>query len=306
MSTSTHRAAAAALEWLEAQDAPESAIVAHEARRAASTDEARRWVRQIVDGERGGAWDGQLLPTATALLVLHELREAASLAEQDPAIGRAVDWVQERKSAPGAWTDGCTPERHRRGLCHHFAAGFYSPAPPGQELTEVDLPSGARTTGDAEARFAISAAALRCVLLWRGSGTDTRLHLGVLRRLATGWVHDPPEALTTTGLLAATHALITSSRPGDRTAAGRTLRVVAGRQRGDGSWIDADPFHALAVFDAAAAVGVGDARVTAAIDHGARLLAATQRADGSWGPEHGPRRALIGWRTLHRSARTTG
>ncbi len=246
-------------------------------------------------GERGGAWDDDLLATVRALLTLRELREAASLKELDPGIGRALDWVRGRRRQPGAWTDGCTPERHQRGFCHHFAAGFYSPgtAPP----VDPTLPGGAQLTGVAEARFAISAAALRCMLLWRGRGTDARLHLEALRRVVEGW-DTPPAGLTTTALLAATRALLASPDAADRDAAAGALTRVAGRQRADGSWTDTDPIFAMAAFHDAMAVGVGGERVASTLEYGARLLTATQRSDGSWGPDDGARRALIGWRTL--------
>ena len=300
MSTAVERAVNGALRWLKSVDAPESAIAMHEHDRAESPEAARRWMRRIVDQERDGRWDDELLATVRSLLVLRELRDAAGLAEQDPAVGRALDWLRSRKGAPGAWTDGCDPDRHRRGLCHHFAAGFFSPAPPDAVLSRVDLPSGARTTGEAETRFAISAVALRCTLLWRGSGTDARLHLEVLRRVLGAWERRP-EGLTTTALLCATHALLASGAEADRRAAEQALHRAAGQQRGDGTWVDADLFHALAVFGAARDAGVGGDRVAAALEHGARLFIATQREDGSWGPDHGPRRALIALRTIRRS-----
>lgn len=299
---SPEAALSAAADWLVAQDAPEAAIAAHEVGAADSKDDARRWVRRIVDGEKDGAWGGELLATARALLLLHELRQAAALKEQDPAIGRALDWVRDREGRPGAWTDGCSPDRHRRGLCHHFAGGFFSPAPPDASLGEVDLPEGARTSGETESRFAVSAVALRCTLLWLGEGTTARVHLDALHRVVRLWPEAPPDGLTTTALLAAVHALLGSETERDRGAAETAVRIVAGRQRGDGSWLDADPFHALAVFGTAAAAGVGGDRAERALGHGARLLVAAQREDGSWGPEYGARRALIGLRTLRRSS----
>ena len=297
MSVDADRARAAALTWLTEQEAPESAIAAHEAGVAESDAAARRWVDWILKGERGGSWEDDLMTTAVSLTTLWELRQAASLQEQDPAIGRALDWVRGRQGRAGCWTDGCSPGRHDRGLCHHFAGGFFSPGL--DDMSDLELPSGASVVDDGEGRFIASVTALRCVLLWRGVGTDAGLHLEVLRRVVDGW-RDPPEGLTTTALLAAVRALVASPREADREAAGRALAVAAGKQRGDGSWMDADPFHAMAVFGEAHAAGVDEDRVTSALGYGARLLTATQRDDGSWGGERGPRRALIGLRTLRR------
>ncbi|MDX1673842.1 MAG: hypothetical protein R3314_03475 [Longimicrobiales bacterium] len=296
------RARTAALAWLAEQDAPEAAIAVHEAGVAESDADARRWVRRILDGEREGSWGRDLLATAEALLTLHELREAARLKEQDPAIGRALDWVRGRTGRPGAWTEGCTPERHRRGLCHHFAGGFFSPGT--LAIPEIELASGAVVTGDNQARFVVSAEALRCVLVWRGLGTDAGLHLEVLRRIVDAW-RDAPDGFTMTALLAAARSLIASPAPEDRDAASRALAIAAGKQRGDGSWMDADPFHAMAVFAEAAGAGVGGDRARSALEYGVRLLVATQHDDGSWGPEHGPRRALIALRCLRRRSAAT-
>ena len=88
--------------------------------------------------------------------------------------------------------------------------------------------------------------------------------------------------------------------PADRTAADRGLRVVAGKQRGDGSWVETDPFQALEVIGAADEVGVAPERSRQALWHGARLLVSTHNSDGSWGGDEGPRRALVACRTLHR------
>lgn len=304
--TGVERAAAAATEWLLARDAPEAAIAAHEQGVAESDADARRWVRYLLDGERDGAWDDDLLATVTALLRLWELRQAAALKEQDPAIGRALGWVRGRRGLPGAWTDVCTPDRHRHGFCRHFMGGFLSPAQPEREIAEIELPSGAQATGDDEARLVISAVALRCLMHWQGVGTDARLHLEGLRRVVDRWGEPPVAGLTTTALLAVIHALVGSSRGEDREAAARAIQVVAGKQRADGSWVDADPFHALAVLDAAADAGIAAERVGRALDHGARLLVATQHADGSWGSEHGPGRALIALRALARMAGQSG
>lgn len=295
------RYAEAAMAWLAEQDAPEAAIAAHEFDVAESKADAQRWVRRVLAGERDGAWDADIVATAHALDTVRELQRAASLPARPPAIGRALDWLRSRRGEPGTWTDGCDPDRHREGFCQHFAGGFFSPGAADSTLDEILIAPGINVVGDSQVRFVTSALTLRCLLLWRGAGTDARLHLEVLRRLVARWPHGPPAGLGTTALLAALQALIASGDELDREAADQGIRVVAGTQRGDGSWADADPFHALAVFDDAATARVGGERATNALEHGAQLLRASQRADGSWGSDYGPRRALIGLRTLRRA-----
>ncbi|NIP81451.1 MAG: hypothetical protein GWM90_20435, partial [Gemmatimonadetes bacterium] len=252
-SASVERATAAAVEWLRGEDVPEAAIVAHEAGLAEDDESARRWIRRLLDDQDdAGAWGGDLLATTRALDTLRELRAAASIREQAPGIGRALDWVRARRGVPGAWTDGCSEERHHRGLCHHFAGGFFSPGPPEVPLEEAWLHPGVGVSGDAEVRFVASAAALRCLLGWEKTTGDARLHLTGLRRVVLQWSEAPMVRLSGTALMEAVHALLHSPVDEDRAAADQGLQTVAGRQRGDGSWVDLDPFHALEVFGRAA------------------------------------------------------
>jgi hypothetical protein len=162
----------------------------------------------------------------------------------------------------------------------------------------VVLRNGVSAASDAEARFIASATALRCMLPWTRATGDARLHLEGLRRVVEHWPELPRLGLTTASLLAAIHVLLQSPVPEDRAAAGRGLRLVGGKQRGDGSWVDMDPFQALEVFaQAESDDGIGE-QAHGALWHGARLLISTQKADGSWGGDRAPRRALIAWRTL--------
>jgi hypothetical protein len=64
--------------------------------------------------------------------------------------------------------------------------------------------------------------------------------------------------------------------------------------------VETDAFQALDVIGAAADAGIAVDRMRRALWHGARLLISSQQNDGSWGPDHGARRALIAWRTLRR------
>lgn len=298
---SVQRALTACQAWLAGQDAPETVIAAHESGTTDDQEGARRWTRRILgEQESGGSWGSDLLGTAAALLTVQELRSAAGLVEREPEINLALDWLRARQNVTGAWTDGCSSERHERGLCHHFMAGFFSPGPPEVPLEEGWLRGGLRLAGDAEIRFAASAVALRAVLLWDSAGADVRLHLAGLRRVVEQWPDYVPPGLSTGSLLAASHALLVSEDDDDRRMAERGLRIVAARQRGDGSWVDADAFQALEVFGTATDRGVAPEQSRRALWHAARLLIASQQADGSWGRAHGPRRALIAWRTFRR------
>lgn len=295
---------AAALEWLVAQDAPESAVAAHEAGVAIDTDEAARWIRRILtEQDSSGAWRGDLIATARALMTIAEIRRAASLREQDPGIGRALDWLRRRRGVPGAWSDGCSTQRHHLGTCHHFLGGFLSPGPPDVAQAPVTLPSGATVTVDSEARFVASTTGLRCLLEWADATADMRLHLEGLRRVVSLWPDSPPADLSSTALLAAVHPLLLSPVREDRAVAERGLQAVSGKQRGDGSWVETDPFHALEVFGEAADAGVAPERARRALLHGANLLVTTQSGDGSWGGAEPQRRALVAWRTLGRVSR---
>jgi hypothetical protein len=297
--SSVDRALAACDSWLTDQDAPEAEVAAHEAGTARSRKGAKRWIGRILGEQNSdGSWGSDLLATAEALLVIHELRTAAGVKEQDPAIGRARDWIRSRRGLPGAWSGGCTTQRHGLGLCHHFIGGFFSPAPPDQDCPEARLRCGARLLAGAEVRLVSSAVALRCMLAWGVAGRDEWLHLEALRRMVQVWPESPPEGLSIGALLAAIHALAVSGREDDHQVAQWGLRLVGGKQRGDGSWVETDAFQALDVMGAAADAGIARDQMRRSLWHGARLLIASQQADGSWGRDHGPRRALIAWRTF--------
>lgn len=299
--SSVERALDASEGWLTAQDAPEAELAAHEAGVAESGAGAKRWIARILsEQDADGSWGGDLLATAHSLLTIHELRSAAGVKEQDPGIGRAQDWIRSRRGAPGTWADGCSPVRHRQGLCHHFVGGFFSPAPPDDECPESRLPCGARLHSDAEVRLVSSSLALRCMVAWGVRGRDELLHLEALRRLVLVWGEPPLESLSTGALLAVIHALAASDHEEDRASAGWGLRVVGSKQRGDGSWVETDAFQALDVMSAAADAGIVPEQMRRSLWHGARLLIASQQSDGSWGRDHGPRRALIACRTFRR------
>lgn len=295
------RAMARAFDWLVECDSPEATITAGETGSAGTDVSARRWIRRFMDEQDpDGSWGGDLAATGSTLLTIAELKASSRLREQPPGIGRALDWMRDRRGASGAWSEGCSPSRHQLRTCHHFVGGFFSPAPPEVPQDHVRLSNGARPAGEDEARFVASTITLRCLLTWSGATSDIRIHMEALRRIVSLWPQSPPPGLGSVALLEAIHALLASDAPEDTEAAHRGLRVVAGRQRGDGSWVDTDPFQALEVFGAAEAAEVAPDRAHRALWHGARLLVSTQAEDGSWGGEEAGRRALIAWRTLRR------
>jgi hypothetical protein len=279
-------------------------MVAHHAGVASDTEDARRWVSRILsDQDASGAWGGDLAATAHALMDIMDIRAAARLREQDPGIGRALDWLRARRSVPGAWTDGCSALRHRLGTCHHFLGGFFSPAPPEVALESATLRSGTHVIGDSPARFIASLAALQCLLSWQHDTADIRLHLEGVRRVASLWPTSPPPELPLACFLAAVRVLLRSPVEADLEEARRGVLLVSGKQRGDGSWVDIDPFQALEMFRDADAAGVAAEQARGALWHGAKLLQTAQSEDGAWGGEAPDRRALIGWLTLRRVSR---
>lgn len=310
IASGVRRTLTAAESWLHSRDAPEAVIDRLEASSAAGPaagpdpsgpEAATRWIRRLLDTmETTRPGDRDLATTARTLLTVRELREAAGLAGQDPAIGRAIAWIRSRRGIAGAWTDGCSPARHEAGFCHHFVGGFFSPAPPDRSQQGTRLRCGVEAASDGEGRFLASATALRCVLEWQPKPTtDGRLHLRGLRGVVRRWLEEPLPGLSAAALLAAVHALARSRDPDDRRAAEDGIRLVAGRQRGDGSWVGADAFQALDVLLDASAAGVCHERCHTALWHGARLLVSTQKPDGSWGEgDTAARRGLIACRAL--------
>ncbi|NIQ59053.1 MAG: hypothetical protein GWN71_02080, partial [Gammaproteobacteria bacterium] len=68
--------------------------------------------------------------------------------------------------------------------CHHFLAGFFTPAPADTTLEPMTLDSGGSIEEQTSIRFAASALALRALFAWGADSTDLRLHLAGLRRLS--------------------------------------------------------------------------------------------------------------------------
>jgi hypothetical protein len=277
-------------------DADDAAAFAAELRREQASD---------------GSWGGDLVRTAEALLVLEGLRRAGGQRRSEPAAGAAIRWLAGRQDQPGRFGDGCSPERHELGLCHHFLAGFFSPAPPEVEIAPLVLPAAVRIGGEADARLAASCLALRALRRWEVASTANELHLDGIVELVGHWDRWETGPAGAGSLLVALGALVEDAAARDRPHPHREaalrdgLRRTARNQRADGSWPDVDTFLALELLLDARSAGRGDAvALDAALGRGAELLAVWQRQDGTWGHEAAARRALIAWRVLRYAART--
>lgn len=246
-----------------------------------------------------GSWGGNLGATAEALLLLSDLHVPSRFATP---VARAEQWLRKRRSVPGRYNEGCDPERHAESLCEHFAGGFFSPGPPDRDFSGTRLGNGLVFGSDRDARLGLSALALRAVRYWSRSTMDDLLHLDALARVAHRALRSGKTssmACLITMLAALTAA---PRRPEFINVLHGALTRLAGVQRADGSWPDADPFHVADVFLLAIQRGYGSPVFDAALTRTAEMLALTQHPDGTWGPEIGSPRLLSGWRTLRYAA----
>jgi hypothetical protein len=300
-------------EHLFALPDPEGILARREAGRPDPQDERRLAVLLDALGRAqhaDGSWEGGLIPTATTLLLLREL-----FPDGDPAgvvAGAAVDFLRARRGAPGRYGDRCTPVDHAAGLCHHFLGGFFAAAPAGAPLPEVVLPSRARVQRDPDTRLAASALALEAVLRWGILDRDTAIHLEGIRHMLRLADRLDDDRLVPAARVAALAALLAAPATTDGAAvAGVAIGMILRTQRADGSWPGTDAFQVLELLRAAGAPAQGghachNAGIDAAIARAAEMLALTQQRDGTWDRGAGPRRTLIGWRTLRHATRAAG
>lgn len=247
-----------------------------------------------------GSWGDNLALTADALLLLSDLRPIK--AEVTDAATKAIAWLHTRQRAPGAFAESCERERHAQGICCHFATGFFSPGPKTVDFSNAALSNGALFHSDDDARLALSAHALRASLLFEPPRTDDLLNIDALLRIADLVFRDRQHFSTTASMMVLAALVNAPRNPGHVTIVHGALSRLAGLQRADGSWPDAEAFHVADALLSAVRSGYGSPLFDRAIARTADMLILSQHADGSWGNSAGPYRLLLAWRTLRYTA----
>jgi hypothetical protein len=268
------------------------AILARQAlEQPADDDEAL--ARRVVDDLRAETrMDGSIGgDVVTTIWRAHELLDLGSAGDHAGTV-RVLGWVLGLQNKPGAFSEGCSPPRHAHRACEHFISGFFSPAPVEQRFAPVMLPNGKVFQAEPAARFAVSCLALRAALRARlERRPQVQQHLLSLVQLAEQW-DDWNGYFAPDAIVSGIHAL--AFAPAEhRDLLPRLASFVAAHQADDGSWPQADLFHAL---DALHALGTGEAH--AAVQRAVPALLARQRIDGSFGSTAQQERALIGLRSL--------
>ena len=189
-----------------------------------------------------GSTEGSLVKTAWTLVELVQL----DCPPDHAGVVRVVGWLLARQQQAGRFGEGCTDDRHARGLCHHFLSGFFSAALPEEPVAPLTFPTGAILRDEAEARFAASCFALRAVLRARQERRQGVLdHVSALLNMGQvwgGWGGPWSQDAVLLALGGVAHAPLEYRERVERLAAG-----IARRQRPDGHWNGADQILALDV-----------------------------------------------------------
>lgn len=239
-----------------------------------------------------GSIDGSLVATAWVVWEMLQL----DCPPDHAAVVRPCGFLIARQGQPGRlYGEGCTPDRHERGICTHAAGGFFSAAPEEHGIAPVTFPSGVTLEDEAEARFAASCFALRSVIR---AGQDGRagvrqhlLSLLDLRGLWSGWgagsaVFPPALVFFALGPIALAPLDL-------RDRIGPAVAHVLHHQDGDGGWPGASPFHAVEML-----LQVPLRETREAVARSAPLLWSLLQEPAAMEGDAGEERALIAARAL--------
>ncbi|HEU4699688.1 MAG TPA: hypothetical protein VFS40_10935 [Gemmatimonadales bacterium] len=239
------------------------------------------------DTRADGSVGGSLLATAWRAIELVELGHGGD----QPGAQRAVNWILTTQNKPGAYGEGCTPERHQRHVCEHFMSGFFAPALATQRVAPITLPDGKVFRVEAPARFAVSCLALRAVLQAGERRPAVEQHVASLVRLQEEWEnwggYFPPD------LVGSAIEALAYAGPARQEVLRRLTALVRDHQEPDGSWANADLFHM-----SAALVAARTDAARRALRRAVPQLVGRQRPDGTYGPTAREERALIALRAL--------
>jgi hypothetical protein len=209
-----------------------------------------------------GSTDASLVQTAWTASELLQM----GFPPDHAGVVRMVGYVIARQNQPGRFGEGCTEERHSRGVCQHFLPGFFAAAPVDVPLGPLTFPIGVTVREEHDARFAASCFALQAVLRARQERRqairDHVLALLELKPLWNAWGGEWHPDLVFFAL-----AAIAVPPLDFRERVTEVAAWVAGRQRNDGSWAGAHALHAL---DALLRIQSDEAR--AAVRRGTRLV----------------------------------
>jgi hypothetical protein len=248
----------------------------------------RRLITELVNQSLG---DGISGPAVPMIWRAHELMDLGCTGEQE-GCRRILEWMLGLQGKPGAFHQGCSRTRHAHRICEHFVSGFFSPAPAEQRLAPIMLPNGKVFRAEPAARFALSCLAFRAAVRGLlGTRPQVERHLTSLLQLQEQWT-TWNGYFAADAIIAGMHALAVAL-PARADLHARLSSTIAAHQISDGTWHNADLFHALE-----ALLALRTPEALAAVRRAIPTLLARQRSDGSFGSTAQQERAWIALRAL--------
>jgi hypothetical protein len=245
-----------------------------------------RLVAKLLHEPLGDA--GAAVPT---IWRAHELMDLGCSGTEE-GFPQILKWVLALQGKRGAFHQGCSRTRHTHRVCEHFISGFFAPAPPEQRLAPIMLPNGKVFRAEPAARFAISCLALRAAIrAGQGAHSQVERHLASLLQLQEQWT-SWTGYFAGDAIVAGIHALAVAAPERD-TLLANLSSTIAAHQISDGTWPNADLFHALE-----ALLALGTPAAHASVRRAIPALLARQRSDGSFGSTAQQERAWIALRAL--------